>query len=65
MLFRYIIAENEEAWKVYKMWCVLPATVKDCWIEAAKTIHAYDELAKTIPNKVGKLCFVYILFYFV
>lgn len=64
MIFRYIIAENEEAWKVYKMWCVLPATVKDCWIEAAKTIHAYDELAKTIPDKVGKLFFK-IIFCFV
>lgn len=34
------------------MWLVLPESVKNCWIEAAKTIHAYDELAKTIPDKV-------------
>ncbi|XP_060872505.1 uncharacterized protein LOC132946497 isoform X2 [Metopolophium dirhodum] len=47
--------ENEEAWKVYKMWCVLPETVRNCWIEAAKTIHSYDELAKTIPDKMIKL----------
>ncbi|XP_026806564.1 uncharacterized protein LOC113549452 isoform X3 [Rhopalosiphum maidis] len=49
------IAENQEAWKVYQMWCVLPESVKNCWIQAGKTINTYDELAKTIPNKVIKL----------
>ncbi|XP_050439895.1 uncharacterized protein LOC126845274 isoform X2 [Adelges cooleyi] len=49
------IAENQEAWKVYQMWCLLPDTVKNCWIQAGKTINTYDELAKTIPNKIIKL----------
>jgi len=64
LLFHYFIAENEEAWKVYKMWCVLPETVRNCWIEAAKTIHTYDELAKTIPDKVVIL-FSYCKLYFI
>lgn len=34
------------------MWCMLPESVKSCWIEAGKTINTYDELAKSIPNKV-------------
>lgn len=63
MLFHHFIAEIEESWKVYKMWSALPDTVKECWIEAAKTIHAYNELAKTIPDKVGMLFYVnYFLF---
>jgi len=35
------------------MWAVLPETIKDTWIEAGKTINTYENLAKTIPNKVS------------
>lgn len=35
------------------MWVTLPDNVKNCWIEAGKTINTYDELAKSIPNKVS------------
>lgn len=55
----FMIAENQEAWKVYQMWCLLPDNVKSCWIEAGKTIYAYDELAKTIPSKVGMPKFIF------
>lgn len=42
------------------MWCTLPESVKDCWIEAGKTINTYDEFAKNIPNKVCTI-FLYII----
>lgn len=35
------------------MWSVLPESVRNCWIEAGKTINTCDELAKSIPNKVS------------
>lgn len=53
------LAENLEAWKVYQMWCMLPESVKNCWIEAGKTINTYDELAKSIPNKVNNKIYLY------
>lgn len=43
------------------MWCLLPDSVKNCWIEAGKTIYAYDELAKTIPSKVSIPKFIFKL----
>jgi len=45
------------------MWCLLPENVKNSWVEAGKTINYYDELAKTIPNKVSKIDFVLEIFY--
>lgn len=42
------------------MWCMLPESVKNCWIEAGKTINTYDELSKTIPNKVSKFYYICI-----
>lgn len=51
-----IVEEDNEAWAVYQMWSVLPENVKNSWIEAGKTINEYDELAKSIPNKVS-ICF--------
>jgi len=61
-VFCYFIAENQEAWKVYQMWCVLPESVKNCWIEAGKTINTYDELAKSIPNKVCIFLYILVIF---
>lgn len=55
LYFLINLAENQEEWKVYQMWCMLPENVKNCWIEAGKTINSYDEFAKTIPNKVSLL----------
>jgi len=48
---------------MYKLWCCLPERVKESWIQAAKIINSYDELAKSIPNKVS-LHFLN-LFYFI
>ncbi|XP_050532347.1 uncharacterized protein LOC126900559 isoform X2 [Daktulosphaira vitifoliae] len=50
-----LIAENQEAYQVYQMWSMLPDSVKNCWIQAGKTINTYVELSKNIPNKVIKL----------
>lgn len=44
---------------MYQMWCILPESVKDCWVEAGKTINTYDEFAKTIPNKVNLFLFIF------
>jgi len=49
----FFLAENEEEWKIYQMWSVLPENVKKTWIEAGKTINAYEKLAKSIPDKVS------------
>lgn len=62
-MYSYIVAENQEAWKVYQMWCLLPENVKSSWVEAGKLINYYDELAKTIPNKVSKINFILKIFY--
>lgn len=38
---------------MYKLWGYLPVKVKYNWIQAAKIINTFDELAKTIPDKVN------------
>lgn len=45
------------------MWCMLPESVKNCWIQAGKTINTYDDLAKNIPSKVCKILFSLVIFY--
>jgi len=35
------------------MWCVLPESVRESWIEAGKIINTCDDLAQTIPDKVS------------
>lgn len=46
---------------MYKIWSDLPEAAKNCWIQAGLTISGFDELAKTIPDKVG-IFFYFILF---
>lgn len=44
------------------MWCSLPDSVKNCWIEAGKTINTYEEFSKNIPNKVSLIFYILVTF---
>lgn len=47
------------------MWCSLPDTIKNCWIEAGRTINTYEEFAKSIPNKVSIIFYILVIFFYI